>query len=218
MLSWYDEAPGQLAETVASLGKFADHVIAADGAYVAFPGALSQPISAPEESEVILRAAAGVGIGCTLHIHGPWLGNEVEKRGAMLDLLDSMADPGDWFLVIDGDEVLSHAPANPKKYLDGLDRNSADILRWKRYVPEERVGSTTTGQEPMRRLYKFVPPMRLAGTHFAYESEGRAIWREPGAVAYDIRLEHRPRPAVRMRQKAEYRNRVTVLETPEDGG
>jgi hypothetical protein len=217
LLCWYDEPAGQLAETTASLAKMCDHVIACDGAYLSFPGALSHPVSGPEQSEVIFRTAMGIGMGVTIHVpEGPWEDEEVGKRGYMLDLLATVAEPGDWFLVIDGDEVLSGAPPNAREVLAGLEEGSADLVRWERYVPEVlEVAPVTKGQESMRRLYRFEPPMRLAGTHFAYEADGRPVWQEPGAYLPEIRLEHRPRPAVRMRQKADYRNRVTVYETPD---
>lgn len=117
-LSWYDESPAWLAGTIASCAGVIDHLIAVDGGYAAFPGALERPMSRIEEAEVIVNACHGAGIGLTLHRQrDAWMGNEVEKRSLALDLCYNTAREQDWICIFDGDEMIRYAAPDLKHKL-----------------------------------------------------------------------------------------------------
>src|SRR4051812_14016537 len=100
LLSWYDESPTWLAECIVSLAGTIDHLIAVDGGYQFFPGAIERPLSKIEESDIITHACNGAGIGLTLHRqHAAFEGNEVEKRSLALDLAYNVAREEDWLLI-----------------------------------------------------------------------------------------------------------------------
>lgn len=97
-----------LAGCVASLAPAGvSHLVAVDGAYALFPGGKAR---SPLEQRQKVAMQAEV-LGLTLHVPDrPWAGNEVEKRTKLLALAYAVADPGDWFLIIDADERISAAP------------------------------------------------------------------------------------------------------------
>lgn len=193
LLSWYEEQPGWLAECVASVAKLCDHIIAVDGPYALFPGALRRPASGTDQAETILRTAAGAGIGCTIHApRRPWWGNEVEKRDHMFRLGGTFAEPGDWFLRIDADEVLSDVPADTAERLGASDANVAEVLIW------DRDG----GQHPFRCLFRALPGLRIEQAHYVVtamvDGQRRVLCGnssvhdvEPAEQLLDVRLEHR---------------------------
>lgn len=223
LLSWYQEPHAQLAECVASIAKFADHIIAVDGPYAAFPGALRNPASGAEQAETILRTAAGAGIGCTIHApRKPFFGGEVEKRDLMFKLGMTFAEPGDWFLRIDADEILSDVPADAKHRLAESERNVAEVTIWERATEEVgRIVDTPDYESPFRCLFRAIPGIRIEQAHFIVTApvDGKREFltgpkQLPAEPLWDIRLEHRTqlRSLARKRLKNEYSVLINDLE------
>lgn len=221
LLSWYDESPTWLAETVASIGKVCDHLIAVDGPYAMFPGALSKPASGPEQVETILRVAAGSGIGCTIHApREAWWGGEIEKRDAMFRLGETFTTPDDWYFIVDADEVISRAPSDLRPRLEASTSAAAELTLWERDTHSrlaEIVDTSTDSRSPLRRLFRALPGLHIEQAHYVVTATTAGRKRvlcgnpdvhtvEPAEQLWDLMLEHRrgQRTAGRLRLKDQY--------------
>lgn len=223
MLSWYEEPASWLAECVASLAGLCDHLVAVDGPYALFPGAIRKPASGSEQADAIARTAAGAGIGCTVHVpREPWWGNEVGKRDFMLRLAMTAAEPGvDWLLRIDADEVVTQAPADTRKALGDTELDVAEVTMWERGIADGQ-----DSQFPLRAAFRALPGIRIQQAHYVVTvpSEGGGtrvlvgndtVHRaEPAVPLWDVRLEHRTgqRPAMRQAMKREYYAQLPEIE------
>lgn len=223
LLSWYQEPASQLAECVAAAAKLCDHIIAVDGPYASFPGALRNPASGPEQAETILRTAAGLGVGCTIHSpRQPWWSGEVGKRDFMFKLGMTFAESGDWFFRVDADEVLTDVPFYAKEQLAQTERHVAEVTMWER--PSEEVGrvvDTPDYEQPFRCLFRAIPGIRIEQAHFVVTApvDGRREFLVgpnalPAEPLWDVRLEHRTqmRSLARKRLKNEYSPLINDLE------
>lgn len=218
LLSWYEEPAPWLAECVASMAKLCDHVVAVDGPYALFPGAVRKPASGGEQAETIQRVAAGVGLGCTVHIpRHPWWGNEVAKRDHMFRLGMTVAEPGDWFLRIDADEVLTQVPADTRAALEATELDVANVVMWERGEEDS--------QHPLRVLFRALPGIGVQQAHYVVTAPGPAGVRvlagheirhriEPAETLWDVRLEHRTgqRSVARRAQKDRYYAQLPDIE------
>jgi hypothetical protein len=220
LLSWYEEPASWLAECVAGLAKLCDHVIAVDGPYALFPGATNKPASGTEQAEVIAHAAAGAGIGCTIHSpRQPWWGNEVEKRNYMFQLGMTMAEPGvDWFLRIDADEVITQVPVDTAKKLSETELDVAEIMIWQR--------GDLDSQWALRALFRALPGIECQQAHYVVTVPGedgrkRVLCgheakhkHEPAADLWDVRMEHRTnqRSELRRALKEQYYAKLPEIE------
>lgn len=222
LLSWYDESPIWLAATVGSLAGVADHLVAVDGAYALFPSARAR--SPVEQHEAIVAAAAAARLGLTLFApREPWLGNEVEKRNVTLQLAGTVADDGWWLLVIDGDEVVTHA--NGFRYeLAACEQRVATYGHMHRLDPAENPHVAEMARDVLwprlslqkrRCLYRFDRSLRYEGAHFVVVVDGddggpAYLWGDeqlhPLEPAFDVsrslQIEHRNR--LRDRERAEH--------------
>ena len=218
LLSWYEEPAPWLAECVASAAKLCDHLIAVDGPYALFPGAVRKPASGGEQAEVIARTAAGAGMGCTVHVpRQPWWGNEVAKRDFMFRLGSTMAESGDWFLRIDADEVLTQVPGDARTLLDATRLDVAEVTMWER--------DDMDSQFPLRALFRALPGIGIQQAHYVVTAPGGDGMRvlcgnevvhraEPAEALWDVRMEHRTRQrsALRRRLKDDYYARLPEIE------
>jgi hypothetical protein len=222
LLSWYEEPPAWLAECVASAARLCDHLIAVDGPYALFPGALRKPASGSEQAEAIAHTAAGAGIGCTIHIpRQPWWGNEVEKRDWMFRLAATLAGRDDWLLRIDADEVLTTVPPDTRRLLADADQDVAEVTMWERGLEDGQ-----DSQYPLRVLFRALPGLRIQQAHYVVTAAGpdgrtRVLCgnepvhkAEPAAALWDVRLEHRTRqrPAMRRAAKEQYYRKIPEIE------
>ncbi|MFJ4365071.1 hypothetical protein ACIP4S_13060 [Streptomyces chartreusis] len=221
LLSWYEEPAPWLAECVAGLAQFCDHLIAVDGPYAMFPGATRKPASGSEQADTIARAAAGAGIGCTIHApREPWWGNEVAKRDFMFRLAMTMAQPGvDWLLRVDADEVFTQVPADTKKILGETDLDVAEVTMWER-------GDGQDSQFPLRVLFRALPGIRIQQAHYVVTVPGQdggtrvlvgndtCHRAETALPLWDVRLEHRTqqRSAMRRALKDQYYAHLPQIE------
>lgn len=230
LLNWYEESPAWLAECVASAARLCDHLIAVDGPYAAFPGALKKPFSGTEQAEAILRTAAGAGIGCTIHAPrqvwwgGRW-GGEVEKRDFMFRLGETFTTPRDWYLRIDADEVLTHVPADAKRRLAETGLDVAEVMIWEREASGhvgELVDTSNDYESPFRCLFRALRGIRVEQTHYTVTAPDgrvlRGLREEPAEPLWDVRLEHRThqRTIARQRLKREYSVLINDFEKVED--
>ncbi len=210
LLSWYEEPASWLAECVASVAKLCDHIIAVDGPYAMFPGAIRKPASGTEQAETILHTAAGAGIGCTIHAsRQPWWGNEVEKRAYMFSLAQTMTTADDWLLRIDADEVLTSVPGDTRDQLSATSCDVAEVIMWE--------SGDVPCNSPIRVLFRALPGITVQQAHYVVtaptdaglkvlcgnEIKHRMVPAEP---LWDVRIEHRfqRRSAERKQLKSDY--------------
>lgn len=220
LLSWYEEPASWLAECVASASRLCDHLVAVDGPYALFPGATRKPSSGSEQAEVIAHTAAGAGMGCTIHSpRQPWWGNEVGKRDWMFRAGSLVAEPGDWFLRIDADEVLTQVPADTRTLLAATSRDVAEVTMWER-------GDGQDSQFPIRVLFRALPGIGIQQAHYVVTAPaddggtrvlcGNEVAHRPEAAEalWDVRLEHRTRQrsAMRRAQKDDYYAQLPQIE------
>lgn len=206
LLSWYDEPPVWLVECVRSLAGFCDHVVAVDGPYALFPGAADRPASASDQAEAIAFAAAGVGLGCTIHMpRVPWAGGEVEKRDFMFRLASTFTGPDDWFLRIDADEYLGYAPWDARERLEAASEAVAEVtLRDLTSVP----GYADTYW--LRALFKALPGIGVQQAHYMVTAGDRVLCGmfddESALQMHDLVIRHRhhERGEARKTAKASY--------------
>lgn len=211
LLCWYEEDPAWLAECVASAARLCDHLIAVDGPYAMFPGALRKPFSGSDQVDAIARTAYGAGMGVTIHTRRePWWGGEVEKRDFMFRLAETYTSREDWLLRIDADEVLTQIPPDSRQILADSPLDVAEVTIWER----DPAGD---GEHPFRCLFRALPGLRIEQAHYivtAVDGGRRKVLRgntdlhgeEPAEALWDVRLEHRTRqrPADRQRLKQQY--------------
>lgn len=184
-LIWFDEDPRWLAATVASFAKIADHVIAVDGAFFAYPE--GRAASGGEQGEAIQAAARVAGIGCTLHVpETVWMGNEPQKRSCYARLVNALATPyEDWMLVLDGDEEISSVSPLARKDLEATDANAAMIGFWTTDELRSWFG-------PTRRLYRVLPELEYGPTHYSLNGRaenGNYVWLDGRGPLYGEPLE-----------------------------
>lgn len=231
LLSWYDEPPAWLAATVTSLTKLGvAHVVAIDGAYATFPDGAAR--SSPDQAEALTLAADAAGMGLTLvRPRTVWI-DEVVKRAELFRHGCASAEPGDWLLAIDADEVISEVvdAAGVHRELAATDALVVRAELWSHQPPqtpeqEEVARYLPFAGEPARalqsRLFRAVDHMTVEHNHHHYVGEHDGIRyalrsdRLGAALGYampptidlpDIRIEHREyeRRARRRRLKADY--------------
>lgn len=219
---WFDENPRWLAASVASFAKIADHVIAVDGAYFAYPE--GRPASGGDQAEAIVTAARTAGVGLTVVVPGEvWMGNEPAKRSCYAKLVNAYATPyEDWMLVLDGDEEISDVSPLARRDLEETDLDAAEIGMWTTDELRSWFG-------PSRRLYRVLPEMEYGPTHFSLSGKGRdgeKVWLNGLGPKYgetmgdalsmvtQIRVEHKHhlRPDSRTQKADEFNLLRPILE------
>jgi hypothetical protein len=218
LLSWFDEQPEWLSAMVASLTKAnVDHLVAVDGCYSLYPNALRRWRSPQQQVDAITAACYGAGIGLTLHIptHA-WTGNEVEKRNHLFDLGRTVTrDQDDWYLIIDGDEIVDTASPDLK---DRLAAAEHDWVAYYKLVEPE-------GANHVRGLYRNHPDLHIRITHYGYSHGDQLLWDGSGYPVLNMTdyliLEHRQRGhhTPRHQNKWEYyrlRDELQIERVPSD--
>lgn len=182
LLSWYDENPSWLAAYVGAMATFGcSHIIACDGPYLLYPGALEAPRSDIDQVEALTRAAQAVGSGLTLYQPTqPWLGGEVEKRDFMFGLGERMVTSDDWYFLVDADEVV-RAPSWDRRELETTDRDVGEVQLF------EKFGGLEPSQHPLRRLFRALPDMHIEIAHYILtaEKDDRRVYLS-GAAHFDL--------------------------------
>jgi hypothetical protein len=207
LLSWYSESAVWLAATVASAAKVCDHLVAVDGAYFLYPEGRNR--SGSEQAAIITDVAAAQGMGVTVHTpQSKWEGNEVEKRSFMFRLAEAVAEPDDWYLVLDGDEVVLDVPSDLKPRLAATDLDAAEVTFWENQDPhrDPKMADVSrqmlwSGQHryPIRTLFRAIPGLHVSTNHYTYVTpDGRLLWgnstdqeQAPALDCRDLLIEHR---------------------------
>lgn len=220
LVSFYDEPIENIARCLVGLQLAGvKHVTAVDGAYRLFP--TGKPSSPSNQHAALILGARELGMSCTLHVPvALWDGNETEKRTALFAHALAAAKPGDWFIVIDGDEFITKVPDDLDERLrtaaldvgeiQALDVVAARLQR--RDMPE---------RFPVRKLFR-AQPITVGPAHCMYRAaDGRLLWgetndqkAEPTFELLDMVVEHHPdrRPLERLTAKlAYYRARDEAL-------
>lgn len=222
-LCWYEESPAWLVECVASAARLCDHIIAVDGPYATFPGALKKPFSDTAQADAILRTAAGFGMGCTIHASrqiwwGQQNGGEVEKRDFMFRLGEQFTTPEDWYFRIDADEVLTQVPEDTKQKLANTKHDVAEVMMWHRLSPYT---DSEDGESPFRCLFRALPGLRIQQAHYMVTAPPDRVLNGPNQeiaeILWDVRLEHRShqRTSTRQRAKQSYNSMIADYEKVE---
>jgi predicted dehydrogenase/8-oxo-dGTP pyrophosphatase MutT (NUDIX family) len=231
LLSWFREDVDQLRETVASLQKLGvDHLVAIDGAYALYPGATAT--SAVEQATAIMEAAEEAGIACTVHHPtGPFEHNEVGKRRLLFRLGQAHSEPGDWFFVVDADEVVLDGPEDLKQRLEDSEHDAAYAAllsepaaaieaQWAEEMPTVLRGRKVW---PLRCFFRALPGLTVGRSHSDYVlPDGRNLWGQnesPALTLSDVIIDHRrhERPLERQAEAEAYyaiRSRMGVERSP----
>lgn len=224
LLSFYDEPVPDLLACIASLAEHGvDELVAVDGAYALYPGGRAR--SHPDQHAAVVLACREVGMTCSLHVpRTVWRGNEVEKRTFMFRLAYAHSQPGDWFWVMDADQVVLDTPADFKDRLKQTEHLVAAVT-FKDTVAERLQLRNMPERFSVRDLFR-AQPITVETNHCTYvDDQNRLLWGGNGDVVQerlgqpletcldltgDVLVEHRPdrRPDERMRGKfGYYRNR-----------
>jgi hypothetical protein len=218
LLCWYDEPIENLGSSILGMSRAGvDHMICVDGAYALYPDA--KPTSHVSQYGEIQLACRALGMRCTIHSPaGPWQGNEVEKRTFHFRLANALAEPGDWFFVMDADQVVIDAPSDLKDRLADTDLDAAETSFIDTVALRTNDPSWPARFE-IRNLFR-AQDIRCSTNHCTYvTSDGRLLWGwewavdnggerplEPCLDVTDLVIEHHPdqRPAERQRAKLAY--------------
>lgn len=197
LICFYDESVTDLTSCVVALHSAGvDHVIAVDGAYSLYPD--GKPASDSRQHGAIMLACRQLGIGCTLHVpQGLWEGNEMEKRSLMFALGYVHSEEGDWYMVMDADQIISECPVDLRERLEATDLDAAEVT------------FTEQGTNYERRILFRAIPIFVTGNHFTYMTLGdRCLWAgqlTDQVEALDLRdlvVQHRPHLRRENRQTA----------------
>lgn len=203
LLNWWDEPPGDLAAVIIGARKAGiDHFTAFDGAYALFEGATAA--SGPDQANTIRQVTAELGMGCTIHTpQHVWLDNEVEKRTAMFRTAWAVSDPGDWWIILDADTVITQTPHDLKQRLADTDLEVATVTveqprNLDTSLPQARkFNYPRAGRHPQRLMYK-AQPLRCQNNHYTYvTADDRVLWasdsgtQEPCIDISDLVVQHR---------------------------
>jgi hypothetical protein len=221
LLCWYDEPCSALTATLIGLRTAqVDHVTAVDGAYLLFPD--GQAASSNDQAATIQAACRELGMGCTIHTpQARWAGNEVEKRTHMFRLALAASDPGDWWLSMDADMVVTQAPANLKQQLQDTEHDAAYCTLTEPRNPDHAPDQAKQfqwhdGSYLIRLLFR-AQPLRCDTKHCLYKTDDdRVLWEpqntaleEPAISIPELVVEHRDqqRAALRIALKNQYYQR-----------
>lgn len=219
LLNFYDEPPARLAATVASLAPLCDGVIAVDGAYVMFPGALRRPSSGPEGLDTIASVARSLGMSVTLHQRSePWMGNETEKREFMFRLAETETTEDDWLFLIDADEVLVQCPGDIHDQLRGGGPSflAAECVMFEQEIERTLPGGEVVGwigRHPLRRFWRALRGIEVGPAHHQFRrgndwlsDAGRPGLLVSALTLHDVVIEHRNvfRSDERLQRKSRY--------------
>lgn len=225
LLAWYEESPAWLSATAASLAGVCDHLVAVDGAYMLFPGAMTQPRSGCEQVQALTETCHALDLGLSIERPAmPWRGNEIAKRDFMFRAGRLHADETGWFLVIDADEVLTSAPLDLRSRLEMAEEDVAGVTLWQRNVLQPATPDGWPADLPMhegfmgeRRLFRARNDLRVRSAHHIYligpDDAPRCVRGdhvlhrlEPSLEIPEMRLEHRHqyRQIDRLRAAADY--------------
>ena len=174
-------------------------LVAVDGAYALYPD--GRPASPSNQHAAVVLACQHLGLGLTLHVpRVVWAGNEVEKRTFHFKLALAVAEPGDWFWIMDADEVIARAPADLRERLERTEHDCADIQALDTVVLRANIPNHPPYFN-VRHLFR-AQPISVSTNHITYMTgDGRLLWGYDGGdqpledaldLTDDVLIEHRP--------------------------
>lgn len=212
LVSFYDEPLDNIARCLVGLHRArVGHVVALDGAYALYPDGAAA--SASNQHAAWITGARKLNMACTLCVPATvWKDNEAQKRTALFAHALAAATPGDWFIVIDGDEFITEVPTDLEDRLAATELDVAEVqaidavaVRLERQDMPPRF--------PVRKLFR-AQPITVGPAHCMYRTaDGRLLWGmtrdrqpEPTLDLIDMVLEHHPdrRPIGRLTSKMAY--------------
>lgn len=212
LLSWYDEPLTSLAACLTSLRTKlgVDHLVALDGRYALYPS--EQDVSPSDQVAALHAASAQLGMTADVIVpNGPWPG-EVEKRTALFAYGLAAAEEGDWFIVMDSDQVVTEAPSDLKKMLAATDLDAAEVTFHDATIGRLQIKDFPESF-PMRVFFR-AQEIRVERHHAIYITpDERVLWcasqELPEVAALDLKeviIDHRPqsRPPERLIAKNSY--------------
>lgn len=175
LLCFYDERPEELVSCVLSLKEIGvDHLVACDGAYALYPD--GKPSSPSNQHAALHLACREAGIGLTLHVPSEtWVGNEIDKRTTLFELGWTVASRGDWFVVMDADQIVIEHPEDLKRQLYATEEDVAIVT----FCDAMALEANTPTWPPYFtvRIFFRAQPIHLVGNHFTYVGEdGLSLW------------------------------------------
>lgn len=211
LLNFYEEPVEQIASCLVGLERAGvEHVVAVDGAYALYPD--GNPSSHPGQHAAIALGCLQLGMGITLHVpRAVWAGNEVEKRTFLFSLGWAVADPGDWFFVMDADQEVMEVPADFKKRLSETEVDVGEV-NFLDTVALRANQINWPSNFLVRNLFR-AQPIHLETNHINYVTDRNVyLWGDgshdlaPCLDVTDLLIHHRPdrRPAERQAAKLQY--------------
>lgn len=221
LLSWYDEKPDWLFHLGYSLQNMGvRHLVALDGAYRRLEG--GKNCSLDEQRRSIADGATAGGCGVTVSKpDSPW-DSEMQKRTALFEYgKRALADYGrapsadnhdDWFLIIDADEYVHHAPDDLQQQLREASENNFFAVEGRVFTPRpDNKPWHPESWASYRKMFRALPDLHVVGRHWQYVAQGQILWGPPSmgpapAVEIpDLQIVHRLRPHDKRRiQQLEY--------------
>lgn len=202
ILIWYDEPVQWLMASIASVAPALDHLVAADGAYLLYPGALRRPASHVEQSVAVVEACNAAGLSFSLvRPRSPWTGNEVGKRNFALQHALQVAKPHDgWILVWDADQVARPFSAQHLRrdlVEAGEEYAAAEYgnVQARREVDGIDHGDDGYAVTRVRGVYRALPGLEYGPAHWTISApvDGQRFWvwgnpklHQPYASALDV--------------------------------
>lgn len=224
---FYAESPKMMSEQVASIARFADVLVAVDGAIALFPGSTKEPASPPELSETIIGTAAAVGLPVLVHRPLEPFPHEMAKRNLSLDLARAVLghDEDSWIVVVDSDHCVTFASEALRGVLAETDCIVASYAMTDRLDPmainkdflESARGALlpTVQTSALRAMYRALPSLHYGEAHYIVratrDGEDVFLWtagikgvkQEPAFDASPfLRLDHRHHLRDRERKQA----------------
>lgn len=204
IMSYFDEDPAWLTAAVSSLALAeVDHLVCCDGPYALYPDSMRRARSNLEQTQAILAAAHGIGIGVTIHVpNRAYLENEIGKRNHLFDLsraaLPDMTSE-DWFVIVDSDEYIEKGAGTKTELAKAVE----DVAYY-------RLLEADGTPNYVRGMYRWHPELCLTTTHYGFRHgpNGQLLWDGgglPAAVLTDtLILRHMERSTVSPRFKAKW--------------
>jgi hypothetical protein len=206
LLSWFDEDPAWLYNSIRSLAKAGvTDLVAVDGRYALYQCDHDQ--SPASNHEAAIRACHDADIRLLLDLpRQPWE-SEVEKRTRLFELGDTIQ--ADWFMVMDSDQIVDTVPPDLHQRLERTDLDVAEVTF------HERHPDKTVSRFPIPILFRATPGIQVRRNHYTYvAADGTVLWgRNSKAKRLDIRdltvqhLTHFRHQARRDNARAYYRER-----------
>jgi hypothetical protein len=133
----------------------------------------------------------------------PWEGNQVQKRAKLFALAEERAQPGDWLLVLDADELLTRAPRDLFDRLSTTSHDVGAVTLWQPPLPHGQIKSWPG----LRRLFRAGLGLTVINDHgFVWTAGGRrclaGLEQEPAESFADLVIEHRNEPRATQREAA----------------